>query len=263
MSKTFPGEKLLIKVIDDLADFQPYLVLVGGWVPYIYARYIWKNVPNLAITTSDIDFGVVAQGFDGKDTIASRVQRLGYGELHVSMDRMIPYVPIVKDAIENIKAEVEFITDPKVSRKIVNKIVGKEIKINEIEHFSLLLESVITVGMDERKIQIPTESMFVFHKLLTFVQRQDREKLKKDLYYVYYMLRFCPKKEQLVDDVLSFIKSKKVGKQVRQNLNEYFSSVGSKGPLFVEEENGPDSYIDNLRQEIFERFNRIRQRIAE
>ena len=106
MSKPFPGEKLLIKVIDDLADFFPYLVIVGGWVPYIYARYIWKNVPNLAVTTSDIDFGVGVQGFDGKDTVASRVQKLGYGERQVSLDRMNPFVPIVKDTVGNLKAEV-------------------------------------------------------------------------------------------------------------------------------------------------------------
>ena len=263
MSKPFPGEKLLIKVIDDLADFLPYLVLVGGWVPYIYARYIWKNVPNLAVTTSDIDFGVGVQGFDGKDTVASRVQKLGYGERHVSMDRMIPFVPIVKDTVGDLKAEVEFIADPKVPRAFVNKIIGPEIKINEIEHFSLLLESVITAKMDEREIQIPNESMFTFHKLLTFVERQNREKLKKDLYYVYYMLRFCPKKEQLVDDVLSLIKVRKEGKRVKQNLNEYFNSVDSKGPFFVEEENGPDAYIGNLRQDIFDRFNGIKQRITE
>lgn len=262
MSKTFPGEKLLIKVIDDLVDFLPYLVLVGGWVPYIYAKYIWENVPNLAVTTSDIDFGVGVQGFDGKDTVAARVRKLGYGERHVSMDRMIPFVPVVKDAVGDLKAEVEFIADPKVSRAVVNKIIGPEIKINKIEHFSLLLGSAITARMDEREIQIPTESIFTFHKLLTFVQRQNKEKLKKDLYYVYYMLRFCPEKEQLVDDVLSLIKGRKEGKQVKQNLNEYFSSVDSKGPLFVEEENGPDAYIDNLKQDIFERFDRIRQGIA-
>jgi serine/threonine protein phosphatase 1 len=54
----FPGEKLLIKVIGDLADFLPYFVLVGGWIPYIYAKYIWKDVPSMAVTTGDIDFGV-------------------------------------------------------------------------------------------------------------------------------------------------------------------------------------------------------------
>lgn len=263
MPKEFPGEKLLIKVIDDLADFLPYLVLVGGWVPYIYARYIWKNVPNMAVTTADIDFGVGAQNFYGKDTIASRVQRLGYGERHVSMDRLFPFVPIVKNAAGDLKAEVEFITDPKIPRKIVNKIVGQEIKINKIQHFSLLLDSAMTARIDGRDIQIPTESMFTFHKLLTFIERENKDKLKKDLYYVYYMLRFCPKKEQLADDIVALIKKRKEGKQVKGNLKEYFSSVDSKGPLFVEEENGPDAYIDNVRQDTFDRFSGIRRKVEE
>lgn len=263
MPKEFPGEKLLIKVIDDLADFLPYLVLVGGWVPYIYARYIWKNVPNMAVTTGGIDFGVGAQDFDGKDTVASRVQKLGYGERHVSMDRPFPFVPVVKNAAGDVKAEVEFITDPKVPRKFVNKIVGREIKINEIQHFSLLLGSIITVKMNGKSIQIPTESMFAFHKLLTFVDRENKEKLRKDLYYVYYMLRFSPKKEQLTDDVVDLIKKQKAGKQVKENLKEYFSSVDSKGPLFVEQENGPDAYINNVRQDAFDKFSGIRRRAEE
>jgi len=261
LSKEFPGNKLLIKVINDLADFLPYLVLVGGWVPYIYAKYIWKNVPNMAVTTGDIDFGVGAQNFKGKDTVSSRVQKLGYGERHVSMDRMVPFVPIVKDAGGDLKAEVEFITDPKVSRKMVDKIIGTAIKINKIKHFSLLLDSVVAVKMDTRDIQIPTESMFTFHKLLTFVERQNKEKLRKDLYYVYYMLRFCPKKEQLADDVVALIKRLKEGKKVTKNLVEYFSSVDSKGPLFVEQENGPDTYIDDVKQDAFNKFSGIRQRI--
>jgi len=261
LPKEFPGEKLLIKVTDDLADFLPYLVLVGGWVPYIYARYIWKNVPNMAVTTGDIDFGVGAQDFDGKDTIASRVQKLGYGERHVSMDRPFPFVPVVKNAAGDLKAEVEFITDPEIPRKLVNKIVGREIKINEIQHFRLLLDSIITVKMNSKDIRIPTESMFAFHKLLTFVDRENKEKLRKDLYYVYYMLRFSPKKEQLSDDVVGLIKKQKEGKQVKANLKEYFSSVDSKGPLFVEQENGPDAYINNVRQDAFDKFGGIRQRV--
>lgn len=257
MSKTFPGEKLLIKVINDLADFLPYLVLVGGWVPYIYAKYIWRNVPNLAVTTADIDFGIGDIEFKGKDTIASYVQRLGYGERHVSMDRLVPFVPIVKDAEGSLKAEVEFIADPKVSRKIIDKIIGREIKINEIENFSLLLESVITASIDKQKVQIPTESMFVFHKLLTFVQRQNSEKFKKDLYYAYYMLRFCPGKEGLINKVNLLIKENEQGKNVKQNIRKYFSKADAQGPMLVEQENGPDEYISDLRQDIFERFKKL------
>lgn len=261
MSKEFQGNKLLIKVINDLSDFLPYLVLVGGWVPYIYAKYIWKNVPNMAITTGDIDFGVGSQDFKGKDTISSRVQRLGYGERHVSMDRPFPFVPIVKDTAGDAKAEVEFITDPKVPRDVVNKIMGTAIKINEIKHFSLLLGSVVTVNMDGRDIQIPTEAMFTFHKLLTFINRQNMEKLRKDLYYVYYMLRFSPQKAQLADDVAALIKKLKEGKKVKQNLIEYFSNVDSKGPLYVEQENGPDAYIDDIKEDAFDKFSGIRRRL--
>ncbi len=261
MSKEFQGNnKLLIKVINDLSAFLPYLVLVGGWVPYIYAKHIWKNVPNMAVTTGDIDFGVGAQDFNGKDTISSCVQRLGYGERHVSMDRTIPFVPIVKDVAGDFKAEVEFITDPKVPRDAVDKIIGTAIKINKIKHFSLLLGSVIAVRMDDRAIQIPTESMFTFHSMLTFVERQNKEKLRKDLYYVYYMLRFSSKKEQLTDDMVGLIKKLKEGKKVKQNLIEYFSSVDSKGPLFVEQENGPDTYIDNVREDAFDKFSDIIRR---
>lgn len=259
MPKEFPGEKLLIKVLADLVDFMPYLVLVGGWVPYIYAKHVWKNTPNLAVTTGDIDFGVGIQDFNGKDTVASRVQKLGYGERHVSMDRPFPFVPIVKDASGNVKAEVEFITDPGIPRKIVNKIIGPEIKINEIRYFGLLLSSVLTVQVNGKNVQIPTEPIFTFHKLLTFVERQNKEKLRKDIYYVYYMLRFCPQKEQLADDVVNIIKTRKEGKKVKRNLKEYFTSVDSRGPLFVEQENGPDEYISNVRQDVFDRFKKLRE----
>lgn len=263
MSKEFSGEKLLLKVLDDLTDFLPYLVLVGGWVPYIYARHIWKNVPNMAVTTGDIDFGVGAHDFNGKDTVASRVLKLGYGERHVSMDRLYPFVPIVKNAAGDAKAEVEFITDPKVPRKVVNKIIGQEIKINEIRHFSLLLDSAVTVQMNGRSLQIPTESMFTFHKLLTFVDRENKEKLRKDLYYVYYMLRFSPKKEQLADDVVALTKKQKEGQRVKKNLEEYFGSADSKGPFFVAQENGPDAYITNVREDAFDKFSGIRLRVEE
>lgn len=237
--------------------FFPYLVLVGGWVPYIYAKYIWKNTPRLAVTTTDIDFGVGDKEFKGRDSVASYVRKLGYGERHVSMDRMTPFVPVVKDSSGSLKAEVEFITDPKVPKTIIYQVVGREIEINEIENFNLLLKSVITTTIEKHKVRIPTESMFVFHKLLTFVQRENKEKLKKDLYYVYYMLRFCPSKDELINKVNSFIKNKEQGKSVKRNLRKYFSGIDSEGPFLVEQENGPDEYINDLKQDIFETFNKL------
>ena len=258
MSEQFPGERLLVKVLDDFADFMPYLVLVGGWVPYIYARYVWKAVPNSPLLTGDIDFGIWLDDFKGKNTITSRVQKLGYGERHLSMDRLTPFVPIAKDPT-GMRAEVEFITDPDFPKETVRKIVGEGIKVNEIENFHVILESVVKVEIDGREVRMPSVPVFTFHKLLTFIQRENREKLKKDLYYAYYMLRFSPSKEKLIDDIISLIDRKKEGPRVKKNLNDYFKSVDANGPLYVEEENGPDFYVDDLREDIFERFDRLRR----
>ena len=46
-------------------------------------------------------------------------------------------------------------------------------------------------------------------------------------------------------------------------IKEYFSSIDSKGPLLVEEENGPDAYIGDVRQDVFDKFGGIRRRVEE
>lgn len=71
------------------------------------------------------------------------------------------------------------------------------------------------------------------------------------------MLRFSPEKDDLVSKVSSLIKNKEQGKSVKQNLRKYFGDVDSKGTLLVEQENGSDEYISDLRQDIFERFNKL------
>lgn len=38
-------------------------------------------------------------------------------------------------------------------------------------------------------------------------------------------------------------------------LIRYFNNVDSKGPFLTEQENGPDKYVDNVRQDAFERFH--------
>jgi len=44
---------------------------------------------------------------------------------------------------------------------------------------------------------------------------------------------------------------------VSKNIKKYFERKTSQGCLMIEKENGPDEYIDYLRQDIFERFNEL------
>lgn len=85
---------LLLKVLRDIEEFLPYLVLVGGWVPLLYSRYLWKIKQEPPLTI-DIDFGFKDTVYRGKDTVADRMIKKKYGEHHVEMGRETPFVPIV------------------------------------------------------------------------------------------------------------------------------------------------------------------------
>lgn len=268
MSRRYASEELLIKVINDLSDFLPYLVLVGGWVPYLYAKYIWTAALNnksflngvtgtYPLTTTDMDFGVMTIPYSGKESIADRVRKLGYGERHVSMDRPFPFVPIVKGKGEDEKAEVEFITIPNPPKSLTEKLVGKEIKLNKITHFNLLLKFPITVNLFSCQVQIPSEAIFIFHKLVTFIDRENKEKLRKDLYYAYYMLRFSPNRDEVINQIQDMLKDKKEGKLVSNNIKKYFRMEDDKGPVLIEQENGPDAFIGNVREDAHQRITKL------
>lgn len=268
MPRRYASEELLIKVINDLSDFLPYLVLVGGWIPYLYTKYIWTTALNnksftsvvtgsFPLTTTDMDFGVMSTPYSGSESIADHVRKLGYGERHVSMDGLIRFVPIVKGKGEDEKAEVEFITIQKPPKALVEKLVGREIKLNTISHFNLLLESPITVNLFSCQVQIPSEAIFIFRKLLTFVDRENKEKSRKDLYYCYYMLRFSPNKDKVMREIKGLFKSKSVGKSVITNIKKYFRMEDDKGPVLIEQENGPDDYISNVRADAYKRITTL------
>jgi hypothetical protein len=52
------SELLFFEVLDDLKDYLDDLVIVGGWLAYLYSKFLWENVSIEPITTVDIDFGL-------------------------------------------------------------------------------------------------------------------------------------------------------------------------------------------------------------
>jgi len=96
----------------------------------------------------------------------------------------------------------------------------------------------------------------LYHKGATFIDREDELKKAKDLHYMYFILRYAPN----IDIILAEIaKYKKKGHfiSISKNIKKYFERKTSQGCLMIEKENGPDEYIDDLRQDIFERFNEL------
>lgn len=250
-------EAVFFNVLEDISDYLPDLTLVGGWVPYIYSNYLWKTSVRNPVTTVDIDFGVdqIVVG-DYSKTIFETLSSLDYKERHLKMDRLFPIV-LYKE-----KIPVEFITYPAVEIKAVEKMVGQQIQINKIDKFDFLLKHRISINIPAKKksylLNCPKPAAFLYHKGATFIDRENKEKQAKDLYYMYFILRYAPDVDEVLKEVSQY-KEKGYLTSVTDNVNKFFERISSQGCLLIEQENGPDDYIHDVRQDIFERFKGLKE----
>lgn len=252
-------ESIFFQVLEDLRAYLGDLTLVGGWMPFVYSRFLWNNLVVKPVTTVDIDFGFgkVETGIYPK-TIFELLSRLDYTERHPKMDRIYPVV-----LYKGGKIPIDFITFPDIAEEVIENFIGKQININKIERFDFLLKNRIPVkvaaqgGKAAYEIYCPRPSAFLYHKGATFMDRENEQKQAKDLYYMYFILRYSPGLNVIYEEAAQY---KKQGyfKEIRANLDKYFKEVASQGCLMVEKENGPDEYIDDLRRDIFERFSELR-----
>lgn len=244
-------EKILYKVVGDLKGFLSNLVLVGGWVPHIYQRYVWEDRIIEPHYTTDIDFGVGRTGRHHGGTIYEIISANNYGERHAKVGHSYPIVPLAGNV------PVEFICDDTADLNSVQKLTGRQIVINQVKNFDMLLTDTRKVDLPNHlKVRIPSEAMYVFHKLLTFPERENEAKMAKDLYYAYYFLRFSPNKEEICSSIRTARKIEE-RKIINNNFKTYFGTAHSKGVLFVEREFGEDSIVSDLRHHIFETFAKV------
>lgn len=253
-------ESIFFKVLNDLKDYLEDLTLVGGWMPYVYSRFLWNNLVVKPITTADIDFGFgQAKTRVHPKTIFELLSPLDYTERHPKMDRLYPVV-LYKEG----KVPIDFITFPDIADSVIEKFVGSQININKIDKFDFLLKFRIPINVKSKaqktsyKIYCPKPSAFLYHKAATFIDRENEQKQAKDLHYVYFILRYASDIDVVFKEVAQY---KKEGyfKNISKNLEKYFARVSSQGCLMVERENGPDEYVADLRRDIFDRFRRLQE----
>ncbi len=210
------------------------------------------------ITTVDIDFGFGdIQGVKKRKTIFEKLSTLDYSERHLEIRKMYPVVLYKKGNIP-----VEFITYPEISRNAIDNLIGRQINVNKVIRFDFLLNHRCKVKIsDERRkaeyeIYCPRPSAFLYHKGATFLDREDELKRAKDLHYMYFILRHAPDEDAIFKEAAQY---RDMGnfKDIPENLYEYFNRKTSQGCLLVEKENGPDEFIRDLRNDIFERFSKF------
>ena len=193
-------EKVFTRVLEDLAPFLPSLILIGGWVPFLYRNRMWQSETIEPAYTADIDFGIPAFGKNpASQTIYSQLNRLNYLEKHIKMGHLFPvsFYAVTGKKYESVP--VEFITGEKTSKKTLEAFLGEEIHIHRVDHFDLLVEDPVTVpvkiGKKTVTIFVPSPERYVLHKLLIYPERNNKEKTGKDAFSAYFVLRFHPEQQ--------------------------------------------------------------------
>lgn len=111
-------------------------------------------------------------------------------------------------------------------------------------------------GAKEFTLRCPTPAAFVCHKCATCTDRDDRQKMAKDLYYAYFVLRHAPDAAALGVEMAGY-KTTAAHRKAVANIKEYFGREGAPGCALVSGEYGADPYIDDLAGDIRSRFNRL------
>lgn len=255
MSDKSGFESDLFGVLDDLSGYLVDLTLVGGWVPYIYARFLWRSGGTVPVFTSDVDLGLaLGQTRAHKKTIFETLSSLNYAERHLEIDKLYPIVFYRKN-----KTRLDFIAPTGAGDSSVNRMLGREISLNRLDGFDFLVNNVMEIplkrGGRAYTLRCPRPGAFVVHKCATFTDRDDRQKMGKDLYYAYFVLRHFPNQEELAAEMRKYVKDDLFAK-ASANVKEYFGN-GGRGSVLVEKENGPDEYLEDLQGDINSRFAAI------
>lgn len=253
-------EAAFYKALRDLRPFLKQLILVGGWVPYVYQTCVWKNIIVTPQWTTDVDFGISKASRGSGQSVYHTLSKLKYPERHVRMDRLYPVIPQIQMKKRGPAIPLEFLCDRSLDMREATQLVGPQIHINALPYFDVVLSDTQTVPITTQKLslklRIPAEAIFIFHKLMTFQLRDTKDKAAKDLYYAYYMLRYSPN-GGAVRTALRAYRSRPQWTMVRKGLRKFFGTVNSAGPWMVEHEFGPDSLIINLRQHILDTFRQV------
>jgi hypothetical protein len=255
------SETDLLSLLNAIKVLTPYLdeiVIVGGWVPFLYHRYGQMPSPHPLLRTMDIDVVVPRNVKEhGRPTIDEMLSRAGYKARIYGSD-----VPVVKYELASPVTEIEFLT-PEVGKPGKAALaVQRGLTAQALRYLQILLESTRKIRISDTiygsdislVVTVPSPGAFIYQKGLTLSpsSRRPSTKVSKDLYYIF---SFVDSSRELRDSILAEINSlqslypAKWFRSFITNLNEYFPESGGEGSALV-----ATQYIGHMPAETFRNY---------
>ncbi|MEA3436940.1 MAG: GSU2403 family nucleotidyltransferase fold protein [Thermodesulfobacteriota bacterium] len=242
-----------------LKNYLPEIIIGGGWVPFLYYRYLVADKNKQALFTKDIDLLVKENLPVVKEkTVDQLLTEAGLESAFKSRDN--PPLIHYEGNIEGFEVEIEFLTDQKGSRPDTVIKVQEGLHAEALRFLSILVENTINLELGDVEpplsIKVPSPEAFILNKGLVFPRRRDRLKSAKDLYYVFDILSTCTQLRPEIINGLNYLQQKYpvwFGAFVK-NIGTTFADIDSEGVLMVLSQRPSGAFLnmqdDQLRQYI-------------
>ena len=263
-------KKVLFTALDALRDYLSDIVIVGGWVPQIYA---WKEESaEIAVHSNDVDAAVAARlPLRGEKGIVAAMEAAGLkAETSDSGFALAAFgkktTPSTRFFYRKGKIAVpfEFITPLFGSGEEDFALIQSGLTVPALRFTDILLAHTETITLEgetlkgERtrsKFKVPTLPAFVMTKGLIFVQRATVDKKGKDLAYIHEVLMKPQWRKRVVDELPATAAKHPAPwyRTFKRNLEEAFATENSSGPSWTALQY-PNRDAAEMKKEAFDTF---------
>ncbi|MBI4371426.1 MAG: hypothetical protein HY552_03915 [Elusimicrobia bacterium] len=243
-------KKVLFTALDALRDYLSDIVIVGGWVPQIYA---WKEEsPEIAVHSNDVDAAIEARiPLRGEKGIVASLQAADF--IVESSDSGFGLTAFGKKSKPStrffyrkgkVAVPFEFITPLFGSGEDTSTLIQSGLIVPALRYTDILLAHTETVSLEgetlkgERirsRFKVPTLPAFVLTKGLIFTRRPIIEKKGKDLAYIYEVLLKPEWRKRVVEGMAETAAKHPAPwyRKFKRNLEEAFTTENSSGPVWT------------------------------
>lgn len=221
-------DQVLSEFLCALGAWRKYVVISGGYAPIIYKLYFTdQQFGHLPIGTRDIDSLIPRRlpKISEKDVL-KHLQAAGYA--HIFKDLDDPATEAYVKNINGIEIEIEFLTDTASRKDKYKNVIISGVVAQPLNYVTLSLRTTIdfrTRAGIEGFVVAP--GAWIFHKGLTFLKREDKNKLYKDLYGIWYVASQLGEFSKRVIDEFLFLGSKNPQwyKKFQSNLHQWCTNA--------------------------------------
>jgi hypothetical protein len=237
--------------LEALRPYLPDIVISGGWVPFVYHKYLETTRPDHSpLGTKDVDITVPSNLQPGsRPSLGKLLEGSEQRRSGMSLGHFGPKGPeetsyeFEKDGVE---IELTFMT-PRVGKdERPATAIPAGVVATLLRYVDVLLASRMKVRIKDKtsggqeidlEATFPTPEAYCFQKGLSFVDRADPKKKAKDLYYVFDLLANYPDLRKRCEAEIPKFKASFPAKwytRFLDNLDKYFKTPESEGSILVE-----------------------------